>query len=144
MTTITLPTVKNLKVFGLTKSEFLAAARFFAQKSSSRIKVPFQEIVIILQNDSESAAVHFAIMNVAGPTDVITQPFYSMPGEPEGIYGEIYINLDRALTYSNPKKELFLYLAHGMDHLSGADDHTEREYQAMRRRELRWIREFLK
>ena len=35
---------------------------------------------------------------------------------------------------------LLLYIAHGMDHLSGADDHSERGYLAMRRRELSWLR----
>ena len=37
-------------------------------------------------------------------------------------------------------KELFLYVAHGMDHLSGADDHAPCDYAAMRRRELGWLR----
>ena len=38
--------------------------------------------------------------------------------------------------------ELLLYVAHGMDHLSGADDLDERSRAGMRARELRWLREF--
>ena len=122
------------------KAEFLAAAKFFAAQSSKRIGIPFQEISIVLQDNAGSAEAHVAIMNVEGPTDVITQPFDPLPGEPEGIYGEIYINVDRAREYPNAPKELLLYLAHGMDHLSGADDHSEKDYQKMRKRELQWIR----
>ena len=35
--------------------------------------------------------------------------------------------------------ELALYIAHGLDHLSGADDATYEGYRTMRRRELRWL-----
>ena len=40
------------------------------------------------------------------------------------------------------KERLFsrLLRRHGMDHLSGADDHTECGFRSMRRRELSWIR----
>lgn len=124
------------------------AAKFFAEKSSSRIKMPFQEVTVILQNDSESDEVHIAVMGVSGATDVITQAYESMPPEPEGVYGELYVNVDQALRFAqisknwSAAKELLLYIAHGMDHLSGADDLDERSRLTMRRRELRWLSEF--
>lgn len=124
--------------FGVTRSELKRAAEFFSDCSSRRIGVPFRDITVILHGDRESAEVHEAIMGVGGETDVITQPYSPMPGEPDGIYGEIYVNTDRAAKLGG-KKELLLYVAHGMDHLSGADDFSEKEYRAMRRRELRWI-----
>ena len=68
-----------------------------------------------------------------------------MPGEEPGVYGELYVNCARALSAApkrkgwSPAKELLLYVAHGMDHLSGADDHSSRDRAAMRRRELRWL-----
>ena len=40
-----------------------------------------------------------------------------------------------------PAKELLLYRAHGMDHLSGADEDSPADYARMRRRELAWIRD---
>jgi ssRNA-specific RNase YbeY (16S rRNA maturation enzyme) len=73
-----------------------------------------------------------------------------MPPEPDGVYGELYVNGDRAVAAAPPRagwspaKELMLYIAHGMDHLSGADDATPSERAAMRRRELGWIRDFMK
>ena len=84
---------------------------------------------------------------VEGATDVITQRYDAMPGEPAGVYGELYVNVDQALRVApkrrgwSPAKELLLYVAHGMDHLSGADDLNPRDYDRMRRRELRWLKE---
>lgn len=136
------------KALGLTKAELKSAATFFAARSSARIGVPFNEVTVILQNDAESDAAHRAIMDVAGATDVITQGYEAIPPEPEGIYGELYVNGDQALRVAPKRKgwsaakELLLYVAHGMDHLTGADDHAPADYARMRRRELKWLREF--
>jgi ssRNA-specific RNase YbeY (16S rRNA maturation enzyme) len=91
--------------------------------------------------------VHLAVNGVEGPTDAITQGYDPMPGEAPGVYGEVYVNCDRALKAApkrrgwSPAKELLLYIAHGIDHLSGADDFLPKDYQAMRRRELLWIKD---
>ena len=133
------------RTFGLGKAALKAAAEVFAEKSSARIGVPFRAVEIILQNDLFSAEVHEAINGVQGPTDVITQRYDAMPGEAEGVYGELYVNVDQALRAApkrrnwSPAKELLLYVAHGMDHLSGADDLAPADYDRMRRRELRWL-----
>ena len=131
---------------GLTKAALKAAAAFFAGRSAARIGVPFREVAVILQDDAFSAEVHLAINGAAGATDVITQRYDAMPGEAEGVYGELYVNVDQALRVApkrrgwSPAKELLLYVAHGMDHLSGADDLKPRDYDRMRRRELGWLR----
>ena len=131
---------------GLAKAELKDAAVFFAVRSSARIGVPFRAVTVILQDDAFSAEVHEAINGAKGPTDVITQRYDAMPGEEEGIYGELYVNTDQALRVApkrrgwSPAKELLLYVAHGMDHLSGADDLKPRDYDRMRRRELGWLR----
>lgn len=132
--------------FGLDRRRLRAAAAEFAARSSARIGVPFQRVSVILQNDADSAIVHAAINGVEGPTDVITQRYDPMPGEAEGIYGELYVNCNRAFEAAparanwSPTHELLLYIAHGMDHLSGADDLESADYERMRRRELRWLR----
>ena len=139
---------KLLRSLGLAKADLKAAAAFFATKSCARIGVPFRAVSIILQDDAFSAEVHEAINGAKGPTDVITQRYDAMPGEREGVYGELYVNVDQALRVApkrrgwSPAKELLLYVAHGMDHLSGADDLKPRDYDRMRRRELEWIREW--
>ena len=130
---------------GLTKSGLKRAAAFFAAKSSARIGVPFRAVTVVLQDDDFSAEVHLAINGAEGPTDVITQRYDAMPGEAEGVYGELYVNVDQALRVApkrrgwSPAQELLLYVAHGMDHLSGADDLKPRDYDRMRRRELNWL-----
>ena len=139
---------KLLRSLGLAKADLKAAAAFFATKSCARIGVPFRAVTIILQDDAFSAEVQEAINGAKGPTDVITQRYDAMPGEREGVYGELYVNVDQALRVApkrrgwSPAKELLLYVAHGMDHLSGADDLKPRDYDRMRRRELEWIREW--
>lgn len=130
----------------LTKTELKNAAVSFAEASGKRIKTPFKEVTIILQDDDFSAEVHKAINGVEGPTDVITQRYDAMPGEEEGVYGELYVNVAQAIRVApkregwSAKKELLLYVAHGMDHLSGADDLEEKDYNTMRKRELTWLK----
>ena len=135
------------KAFGMSVAELKRAAAFFAARSRARIGDPrWNEVTVLLVRDAESDEAHRAIMGVAGATDVITQAYDSIPPEPEGLCGELIVNTDQALRAAprrsgwSAEKELLLYVAHGMDHLSGADDHSERDYLAMRRRELAWIR----
>lgn len=133
------------KAFELTRKELLKCAEYFAERSAVRGGFLMREVTIILQDDESSNEAHVAIMDVKGATDVITQPYDPMPGEADGVYGELYVNCERALQKARgawtAKKELLLYVAHGMDHLSGADDLTQRDAMRMRRRELKWIRE---
>ena len=132
---------------GLARRDLTAAAARFASKAAARAGAPFREVTVVLQDDAASDAAHRAVMGVEGPTDVITQGFDAMPGDAGGVYGELYVNCDRALAAAprrrgwSPAKELLLYVAHGMDHLSGADDHSPADYARMRRRELAWLRD---
>ena len=132
---------------GLSKAEVRAAAAYFAARSRARIGNPvWHEVVVHLVEDAASDAIHRAIMGIAGVTDVVTQAYDAIPPETPGLYGEIFVNTDQARRAAPKRrgwsvaKELLLYVAHGMDHLSGADDHAECDYRAMRRRELGWVR----
>ena len=133
------------KAFGLAKAQVTAAARFFAARSRARVGGVWHEVVVHLVRDAASDELHQAIMGVAGATDVITQAYDAVPPEESGLYGELFVNTDQALRAApkrkgwSPAKELLLYVAHGMDHLSGADDCTEADYNRMRRRELKWL-----
>ena len=132
---------------GIGKTVLKSAAAHFAARSAARAGLVFRAVSVILQDDAFSAEVHEAINGAAGATDVITQRYDAMPGEAEGVYGELYVNTDQALRVApkrrgwSPAKELLLYVAHGMDHLSGADDLKPADYDRMRRRELRWLGE---
>jgi len=104
----------------------------------------WQEVTLHLLSDATIEPVNQAIMQHEGPTDVITQRYDPTPGEPEGLIGELFINVERACTIPRAKgwtrqQELALYLAHGFDHLTGADDATAQQRTTMRRRERRWL-----
>ena len=135
------------RALGIARAELRSAAAFFAAKSSARLGVPFRAVAVVLQDDAFSAEVHAAINGAEGPTDVVTQRYDPMPGELPGVYGELYVNAERAIRAAprrrgwSPARELLLYVAHGMDHLSGADDLDAGGYARMRRRELKWLRE---
>lgn len=135
---------------GLTRTEIKVAAEYFAARSAARSGLVFRDVTIILQDDAASADVHLAINGVSGATDVVTQAYDALPGEDAGVYGELYVNCDQAFRFPktcrgwSPAKELLLYVAHGMDHLSGADDLKPREYDTMRHRELGWLRDFFR
>jgi rRNA maturation RNase YbeY len=135
------------RAVGISRAELRSAAEFFAARSSSRVGVPFRSVAVILQDDAFSAEVHLAVNGSAGATDVVTQRYDAMPGEEPGVYGELYVNCDQAVRAAPKRmgwsaaKELLLYVAHGMDHLSGADDIAPSDYARMRRRELAWLRQ---
>lgn len=133
--------------FGLARGGIRAAAAQFAARSRSRVGNPrWHEVVVHLVGDRVSGEIHRAIMGEEGATDVVTQAYDAIPPEEPGLYGELFVNVEQAVRAAPRRKgwsvakELLLYVAHGMDHLSGADDHAERDYRAMRRRELGWIR----
>ena len=135
------------EAFGVTRAEIKAAAEFFAERSRARVGGVWHEVTVHLVRDAESDAIHRTIMGIAGATDVITQAYDAIPPEEPGLLGELFVNVDQALRAAPrrrgwcPAKELLLYIAHGMDHLSGADDHSPADYARMRRRELAWIRD---
>ena len=134
------------KDFELTKTEVKSAAALFAARSRARVGGVWHEVVVHLIHDAESDEMHRAIMGIEGATDVITQAYDAIPPEEPGLFGELFVNVDQARRAAPNRrnwsiaKELLLYIAHGMDHLSGADDHSPRDYGTMRRRELGWLR----
>ena len=76
-------------------------------------------------------------------TDVVAQAYAAVPGVC-GATAELILNAERAQAEGRaraggPARELALYLAHGLDHLAGADDDTPAARRAMRRRETDWL-----
>jgi probable rRNA maturation factor len=124
----------------------LAGVAGCAQRA--RRQPPWRELTVILTDDDGIAPVNRAIMGHDGATDVITQRYEALPGEPPGLVGELVVNVERAWQVGSrgrrgwsPTQELALYLAHGCDHLNDEDDATTAGRRRMRRRELRWLRE---
>lgn len=118
----------------------------FAERRCAPGERPWRELVIHVLDDAGIAPVNAAVVGHEGATDVITQRYDPLPGEPGGLQGELFVNAQRAAEVAARAKrwsfdrELALYLAHGCDHLTGADDHAPADYTRMRRRELSWLK----
>ena len=127
---------------------------FLVEAAGRRRGVPrpvWNTVCALLVGDRASGEAHLAVFDDPAPTDVITLSYDAAPGEAPGLSGELVVNLDRALAEGlrrargrraaawGPDQELALYLAHGVDHLTGADDHEPADRQRMRTRELRWL-----
>ena len=106
----------------------------------------WREVSVYLLDDAGIAPVNASILAHEGATDVITQRYEPIPGEPDGLVGELFVNVERARDAARKRggwsadRELALYVAHGFDHLTGADDGTPPERARMRRRELAWLK----
>jgi rRNA maturation RNase YbeY len=122
--------------------------RELAELAQARMtgEAPWREVTVHLLDDAGIAPVNRAIMGHEGATDVITQRYEPVPGEPPGLIGELFVNVACARRAAprragwSADRELALYFAHGCDHLTGADDCTSRGRALMRRRELAWLR----
>lgn len=130
----------------LNPAKLASLARFLllqAQRRSAREK--WREITVVLSDNAQMELLNRKFLNRCGATDVITFTLPPLPGGHASASGEIYLNVPLAFVAGARRggvtAELALYLAHGCDHLSGANDRTKRERCRMRRRELRWLRQ---
>lgn len=103
----------------------------------------WDEISIAILDDEGIAPVNIRYFDRARPTDVISLA-YPPVIDGDGWVGEVVVNAERALQEGRRRpggwrRELALYIAHGCDHLSGADDSTPPLRRKMRRRELAWL-----
>lgn len=85
-----------------------------------------EEIEITIVNDKEIAGVHGEFLNDPTPTDVITFD-----------HGEILISADTAARQAEEygqdlNRELGLYIVHGLLHLAGYEDASEKDFAHMR------------
>lgn len=107
---------------------------------------PFDELAVVLVDDAAMPACKERCFGVRLQTDVLSQSYLGIPGV-AGPAAELVINAQRAAAFGarrpgGPLREFALYLAHGCDHLAGADDDTPARRRSMRRRELRWLSRF--
>jgi probable rRNA maturation factor len=91
------------------------------------------EIFVVLISDRRMAQLHQRFLGQTGPTDVITFE-----------HGEIFISVEtarrNARRFGNSfRRELELYIVHGLLHLCGFDDSNRRAARKMRVAESRVI-----
>lgn len=98
---------------------------------------------MVLTDDSGIIPTNREFFGKDRPTDVISFRYDPVPGEEDGATGDLIVNVECALregpAHDGADAELALYIAHGFDHLSGAEDNTPQKRAAMRRTETRWL-----
>jgi probable rRNA maturation factor len=109
-------------------NELLAFARALGPLvlSVARNKIP-EEVLVVLVSDRKISAIHQQFMGIADPTDVITFQ-----------HGEIVVSVETAARQATEfgtdlLDELRLYIAHGLLHLAGYDDHSGEGFTEMAR-----------
>ncbi len=107
-------------------------------------EIVWQEVALLLTDDVGITQYNREFFGKDSPTDVISFRGDPIPGE-EGDTGDLIVNVECAvregLQHDGINAELALYIAHGFNHLSGADDDTPARRAAMRRTELHWLAE---
>ena len=106
-------------------------------------EAPFAELAVVLTDDAAMPAYKAGCFGVRVQTDVVAQAYEAVPGVCAAT-AELVVNAERARAEGRgrpggPARELALYLAHGLDHLAGADDDVPARRRAMRRRETAWL-----
>ena len=122
-----------------------ALLRWLLERAGHRMgKRTWHKVTLTLVEDRAMVDHNRAVFGKDTTTDVITLAYEPIPGE-SGWEAELIVNAACALREGTRRgsvaKELALYVAHAVDHLTGADDATPKQAAAMRRRELSWLRE---
>jgi probable rRNA maturation factor len=122
------------------KSLVQELAGFLAQTNSETL---WGEVSVVLTDDEGITQTNREFFAKNRPTDVISFRYDPIPGEEAEATGDLIVNVECALregpAHDGADAELALYIAHGFNHLSGADDNTPQKRAAMRRTEKRWL-----
>jgi probable rRNA maturation factor len=98
----------------------------------------WDEVTLLLTDDAGILHYNREFFGKDRSTDVISFRSAPMPGD-EGITGDLIVNVECAWRegprHEGFSSELALYIAHGFNHLSGAEDNTPARRAAMRRTE---------
>lgn len=102
-----------------------------------------QSLSLVWLNDDDIRTLNHAHFGRDRITDVISFCYPPIPGV-AGHTGELFINLDQAWNEgrlrAGPDDELARYIAHGLHHLTGAEDDTPARKRRMLAMEAAWVR----
>lgn len=123
----------------------VAALAGFVLRAEGRGEVGLSVSVV---DDEAMAALHERYSGIAGPTDVLAFPLEDEVPGPEALLGEVVVSADTAAREAEARglpfaRELLLYVAHGVLHLLGYDDHDEEERNRMHARQEELLDAFL-
>lgn len=128
----------SVEVSATTGRTYVAYVRGHLQAARGDLRDGPQELHVVLVGDRRMSELHRQFMRIDAPTDVLTFPLEK--DETGVIAGEVYVCVPEARRRSREmgttvRHELLLYALHGMLHLSGFDDRTDRQYHRMHRME---------
>lgn len=103
--------------------------------------VPTASVSVALVDDTEIHRLNRQYLDHDYPTDVLSFPLHQERGYLEG---EIVVSGETAARSAadygwSPADEMMLYVIHGCLHLTGCDDHSDPDRQAMRQREAEYL-----
>lgn len=103
------------------------------------LRPPLSELSIALVGEKRMAELHLQYLSIPGPTDVLT---FELDHDSRGrvTAGEVVVCVPVAIKQArrrgiDPRREVLLYALHGMLHLCGFDDRTDRGFQQMHAQE---------
>ena len=121
----------------------VAFLRAHLRRAHVTLSPPLREFSLALVGDRRMARLHAQFMGIRGPTDVLT---FELEHDRRGrvTAGEVVVCVPEARRQAKTRgielrMELLLYALHGMLHLVGYDDRTERGYRAMHSMEDRLL-----
>lgn len=104
----------------------------------------WSEVCVVIVDDEGITQTNREYFQKNRPTDVISFRYDPVPGESEAFSGDLLVNIERAVAagpdHNGADYELALYIAHGFDHLTGADDATDAQRKKMRSTETAWLK----
>ena len=128
-----------LTLTAATGREHVAYVRRHVRAAHALLAPPLVELSVALVGDKRMADLHVRFMNIPGPTDVLTFPLdHDARGRVTA--GEVVVCVPEAKRRSGGhgvtvRQEVLLYAVHGLLHLCGFDDRTDRDFRRMHRKE---------
>lgn len=118
---------------------FVPFLRKHVRAAHGVLKPPLRELSLALVGDARMSQLHTQFMGIAGPTDVLTFPL-DVDARGRTTSGEVIICVPEATRRAREsgekvERELLLYAVHGLLHLCGYDDRTDRDFRRMHRTE---------
>jgi rRNA maturation RNase YbeY len=116
---------------------------FLTGKAEQNSPFPYHNVNILLVNDEKIKSYKLAFFDKNETTDVIAIPHSSTPASTL-LSADIIISIETTLREAKKRniafeEEFALYLAHAIDHLTGATDSTTKKRNVMLKREKSWV-----
>ncbi len=134
----------HVMVGGTTGNSHRAFLRNQLKRAHPLARSALRELSVAIVGDATMTRLHRRFMRIDGPTDVLS---FEIETDRKGqvIAGEIVLCLPEAIRQArrrriHPRRELLLYAIHGLLHLSGYDDKTEKDFRQIHRMEDRILR----